>query len=247
MIVEGASLCLLYLLIRRRFICWLDEDLSRYWLECFLKGAGFWENVKEVWCNSKYLMIINFNISYLLGFVLSGHISRILIYSCTAQVFPLHAGLDTWCTCEPILQHSIILVQNTWDQPTKWQSFPVSMEHTSALAPACTLPCSFGFCFRPHRGIKGYSFEGPGVCPPYHQCASVLGGCPPFVIASAGNVDLNFPFELLYTLSKMTESSFWRCSSKGSDFTWKLLPLTPLSKSCWFPAPSPPQHLASLP
>ena len=53
MIVEGASLCLLSLLIRRRFIFRPLES----------SGAGFW----EVWFMSAYLIIIKFNISYFLG------------------------------------------------------------------------------------------------------------------------------------------------------------------------------------
>ena len=69
MIVEGASLCLLYLLIRRRFIFRPLES----------SGAGFW----EVWCMSAYLIIIKFNISYFLGFeplLFNGSNKRIPIF-----------------------------------------------------------------------------------------------------------------------------------------------------------------------
>ena len=69
MIVEGASLCLLSLLIRRRFIFRPLES----------SGAGFW----EVWCMSAYLIIIKFNISYFLGFeplLFNGSNKRIPIF-----------------------------------------------------------------------------------------------------------------------------------------------------------------------
>ena len=69
MIVEGASLCLLYLLIWRRFIFRPLES----------SGAGFW----DVWCMSAYLMIIKFNISNFLGFeplLFNGFNKRIPIF-----------------------------------------------------------------------------------------------------------------------------------------------------------------------
>ena len=62
-------MCLLSLLIRRRFIFRPLES----------SGAGFW----EVWCMSAYLIIIKFNISYFLGFeplLFNGSNKRIPIF-----------------------------------------------------------------------------------------------------------------------------------------------------------------------
>ena len=88
-------MCLLYLLIRRRFIFRPLES----------SGTGFW----EVWCMSAYLIIIKFNISYFLGFeqlLFNGSNKRIPIF-----LVPNSTDLNN---CSELVAHFKVLVRYCW-------------------------------------------------------------------------------------------------------------------------------------
>ena len=78
---------------------------------------------------------------------------------------------------------------------------PYSMEHNSALALAFALShVRLDFAADLIDESKAKVLKDLESAPLLIDAHQFLEGAPPFVIASAGNVDLNLPFDLLYAL-----------------------------------------------
>ena len=80
------------------------------------------------------------------------------------------------------------------------------MEQTSALAPAFPLShVRLDFAADLIEESKATVLKDLESAPLIIDAHHFLEGAPPFVIASAGNVDLDLPFELLYALKDNRE------------------------------------------